>query len=50
MDDIANIECYHVMSAVTERAKRTVEIATMFYGRLKANVGGKNVLLVKKIS
>lgn len=49
MDGIANIGCYHLMSAVTERAKRTVEIATMFYGRLKANVGGKNVLLVKNL-
>lgn len=49
MGDIANIECYRLMSAVTERAKRTVEITTMFYARLKANVGGKNVLLVKNL-
>lgn len=47
MDDTASIICYHLMSAVTERAKRTVAIAATFYGRLKVNVEGKNVFLVK---
>lgn len=47
MDDTASVICYRLMSAVTERAESTVAIAATFYGRLRVNVEGKNVLLVK---